>query len=172
MESNRNSQKDKNLGDSVVKSIYPNDYKLRDKKSRTCVHCDVESDHDYICTYCKREFNSKRVLHDHIVKIHPDFIGTVTSKIHCGQNFKHNAALDNHILKRHPNFIATVTSNVYECIECPVKTTFKSYFDSHLLTHSKPRSKKVIACLHCKARLKSKRALDKHVIRKHPNFIA
>nr|CAI5861446.1 unnamed protein product [Callosobruchus analis] len=92
--------------------------------------------------------------------------------LQCGQNFKHNAALDNHILKRHPNFIATVTSNVYECIECPVKTTFKSYFDSHLLTHSKPRSKKVIACLHCKARLKSKRALDKHVIRKHPNFIA
>nr|CAH7755047.1 unnamed protein product [Callosobruchus chinensis] len=46
-------------------------------------HLDKSSNRNLdTCLHCNATYKSKRYLHDHIVKKHPDFIATVTSKIY------------------------------------------------------------------------------------------
>nr|CAH7755050.1 unnamed protein product [Callosobruchus chinensis] len=52
--------------------------------THTRMHCMDESSNRNLdtCLHCNATYKSKRYLHDHIVKKHPDFIATVTSKIY------------------------------------------------------------------------------------------
>nr|CAI5823487.1 unnamed protein product [Callosobruchus analis] len=162
-----------------------------------------------ICIHCNATFTSKRSLDDHVVRKHPDFISSVTSKlhectkctfkttskcsfdkhllkhpgfasyckhsrcVHCNATFKSKMALDGHVVRKHPDFISSVTSKLYECTKCTFKTVKKSYFSKHLLKHPGLASDfKHSTCVHCNATFKSRKSLDDHVVRKHPDFIS
>nr|CAI5858920.1 unnamed protein product [Callosobruchus analis] len=150
--------------------------------------------------HCNVTFASKIRLDEHIIRKHPNFSSSVTSKLHectkctfktviksyldkhllkhpsnfklsvcinCNTTFKSKKSLDHHVLRKHPDFFTTVTSKLYECTDCTFKTVIKSDFDKHLLKHS---DFKYSACVHCNATFKSKKSLDDHVLRKHPDF--
>ncbi|VEN41409.1 unnamed protein product [Callosobruchus maculatus] len=92
------------------------------------------------CSHCNATFTSKVSLNDHKIRTHPDFISSITSKIHectiCTFKTALKSAIDKHLLK-HPE----------------VASDFK-----------------FITCIHCNATFKEKRYLDSHVFRKHPDF--
>ncbi|VEN56005.1 unnamed protein product [Callosobruchus maculatus] len=102
------------------------------------IHCDAA----ITCNYCDATFKRKCSLNDHIVKKHPYFSTSVTSKIYkCSQcEFKtvKQQHLSKHILK-HP----VGSSNV-----------------------------KPLNCSHCNVEFKLKKSLDNHILRKHPELIA
>nr|CAH7716510.1 unnamed protein product [Callosobruchus chinensis] len=94
-----------------------------------------------ICEHCNAAFKSKRLLDAHIVKQHPKFIASVTSKIHkcsyCTYKTIHNGHFDAHLLT-HPDHAASV---------------------------------KITPCKHCTMTFNSKYDLDDHIVRKHQEFI-
>nr|CAI5866643.1 unnamed protein product [Callosobruchus analis] len=152
-----------------------------------------------VCIHCNATFKSKQSLDDHVVRKHPDFFTTVTSKVHectkctfktvnkgyfdkhllkhsdfkysacvhCNATFKRKVSLDDHVVKKHPDFVSSITTKLHECTKCTFKTVIKSHFDTHLLKHS---DFKYSACVHCNATFNSKKSLDDHVLRKHPDF--
>nr|CAI5823486.1 unnamed protein product [Callosobruchus analis] len=161
------------------------------------------------CVHCNATFKSRKSLDDHVVRKHPDFISSVTSKlhectkctfktvkksyfskhllkhpglasdfkhstcVHCNATFKRKMSLDDHVVRKHPDFISSVTSKLHECTKCTFKTTSKCSFDKHLLKHPGFASDfKHSTCVHCNATFKSRKSLDDHVIRKHPDFIS
>nr|CAI5835589.1 unnamed protein product [Callosobruchus analis] len=158
------------------------------------------------CIHCIKTFASNQSLDDHIVKRHPDFIESVFKKVHectkctfktittrnlkrhilakhpdiagnrvtitciyCNKTFIRKDSLEDHIVKRHPDFIASVSRKVHECTECTFKTISNSQFRRHMVTHSDNVQFK---CIHCNKTFASKQALDGHIIRRHPGFIA
>nr|CAI5830825.1 unnamed protein product [Callosobruchus analis] len=164
-----------------------------------------------ICGHCNITFKSKQTLDDHTIRTHPDFIASVSGKIHectyctykttvmksnlarhmlkhpeladsdnlsrcihCKATYKSKTNLDDHTLKQHPDFIATVSSKLHKCTYCTYQTTIKFRLTQHLNKHAKTKlsSYNLSMCVHCNATYKSKRKLDEHVVRKHPNYIA
>ncbi|CAH2009040.1 unnamed protein product [Acanthoscelides obtectus] len=106
-------------------------------------HPETASNYKFsVCTHCKAKFRGKTELDDHIIKKHPDFIASVSSKIHecthCEYKTTIKSNLASHMLK-HPE-----SGNHY----------------------------KFNICIHCKAKFRSKRELDNHIIKKHPDLIA
>nr|CAI5858921.1 unnamed protein product [Callosobruchus analis] len=151
------------------------------------------------CGHCNATFKSKKSLDDHVLRKHPGFFTAVTYKvreckkcsfktiikrsfdrhllnhhlkhstcIHCNVTFTNKFTLDNHVVRKHPEFITTVARKIYECPKCTYKTTFKNTFKRHISSHSVHSC----SCSHCDASFRDKRALDEHVIRKHPNFMS
>ncbi|VEN41406.1 unnamed protein product [Callosobruchus maculatus] len=88
--------------------------------------------------------------------------------VHCDAKFKHKKLLDGHVLKKHPNFVDGITRKIYECTKCSYKTVFKDKFFIHRQTHIDCKDN---PCIHCTATFRSKRLLDKHRAKKHPNLI-
>nr|CAI5823488.1 unnamed protein product [Callosobruchus analis] len=157
------------------------------------------------CNHCNATFKSKISLDGHVVREHPNFISSVTSKLHectkctfkttqknrfskhlqkhpelpsdfklkaCNTTFKGKWLLDDHVVRKHPDFISSVTSKLYECTKCTFKTTRKSRFSKHLQKHPELASDfKLNICIHCNATFKSKKSLDDHLVKKHPDFI-
>ncbi|CAH2006687.1 unnamed protein product [Acanthoscelides obtectus] len=106
-------------------------------------HSEAESDFNLsVCIHCNATFKDKITLDDHIIKKHPDFIASVTRKIHectlC--TFKTTVK---HLLARH--------------------------MSKHPETES---SSELIVCIHCNAEFKYGESLDDHIVKKHPNFTA
>nr|CAI5867015.1 unnamed protein product [Callosobruchus analis] len=163
-------------------------------------HPDVTGNHiSNRCIHCNKTFKTKQKLDDHIIKKHPDFIAFVTSKvhectectykttdnshlkqhmakhpdipnrcIHCNKAFTTKKRLDDHIIKKHPDFISSVSSKVHECTECTYKTTDNSNLKQHMLKHPDIADR----CIHCNKAFTTKKRLDDHIIKKHPDFIA
>nr|CAI5835591.1 unnamed protein product [Callosobruchus analis] len=122
------------------------------------------------CTKCTFKTITTRNLKRHILAKHPDIAGnrvTITC-IYCNKTFIRKDSLEDHIVKRHPDFIASVSRKVHECTECTFKTISNSQFRRHMVTHSD----RIPRCIHCNKTFASKQALDGHIIRKHPEFIA
>nr|CAI5856725.1 unnamed protein product [Callosobruchus analis] len=172
------------------------------------------------CIYCNKTFTSKLSLDDHIVKKHPDFIVSVSRKVHecsrctyktiltshlkghnlakhpdiagnrvlirciycnktfrciyCNKTFTSKLSLDDHIVKRHPDFIASVSRKVHECSRCTYKTIITSHLKGHnLAKHPDIAGNRVlIRCIYCKKTFTSKRSLEDHIVKTHPDFIA
>nr|CAI5856719.1 unnamed protein product [Callosobruchus analis] len=163
------------------------------------------------CIYCNKTFTSKLSLDDHIVKKHPDFIASVSRKVHecsrctykttftsclkghirakhpdiayniiinrciyCNKTFTSKLSLDDHIVKRHPDFIASVSRKVHECSRCTYKTIITSHLKGHnLAKHPDIAGNRVlIRCIYCKKTFTSKRSLEDHIVKTHPDFIA
>nr|CAI5867014.1 unnamed protein product [Callosobruchus analis] len=168
-------------------------------------HPDIAGNHiPNRCIHCNKAFTTKKRLDDHIIKKHPDFISSVSSKvhectectykttdnsnlkqhmlkhpdiagnhitnrcIHCNKTFTTKKRLDDHIMKKHPDFIASVTSKVHQCTECTYKTTNNSHLRRHMVKHPDIADR----CIHCNKAFTTKKRLDDHIIKKHPDFIA
>nr|CAI5838568.1 unnamed protein product [Callosobruchus analis] len=130
-----------------------------------------------ICTHCNATFKSNQMLGDHIIRKHPDFIDTVSSKVHqcviCDFKTTMKAVLDEHIVRNHPDLIPSVTRKMHECTNCSYKTTMTSHLIKHMLKHPETAdSYKVNTCVHCSATFDGKQVLDDHIIKKHPEFAA
>nr|CAH7729034.1 unnamed protein product [Callosobruchus chinensis] len=175
----------------------------------TSMHQGTTPSYSVTCAHCNVKLKSKRALDDHVIRKHPDFVTSVSRKIHecsmcsyktlhkssfdkhmtthtettstfklrecihCNATFKSRASLDDHTLRKHPDFIATITRKIYECINCIYKTTIKSHFNKHMSVHTEnARDPEAVSCIHCNLILKTKAALDEHVVKKHPDSIA
>nr|CAI5823501.1 unnamed protein product [Callosobruchus analis] len=158
------------------------------------------------CVHCNTKFKTDKWLDAHIVKTHPEFVGSVTRKIyecavcpyktiftykfdrhmlehtelasrkkikpcnHCDATFKSKGDLDEHVVRRHSTLVTSPSRKIFECTQCVYKTTRKKCFVTHTSRHPAAKSgDNLIKCIHCNAILKSKRALEDHVVRKHPN---
>ncbi|CAH1995926.1 unnamed protein product [Acanthoscelides obtectus] len=97
---------------------------------------------EYICIHCKAKFSSETALNNHIIKKHPDFNASVSSKIyectHCAYKTTFKGCFVGHMLK-------------------------------HSETGS---NSKFSICIHCKAKFTGKTQLNDHIIKKHPDLIA
>ncbi|CAH2003607.1 unnamed protein product [Acanthoscelides obtectus] len=92
---------------------------------------------------------------------------------HCGAKFTIQRSLDDHIIRKHPNFLGTVSRIIYKCSYCAYKTTRKSNYSRHILKHSETAGNcEFSRCIHCYASYRSRKGLNDHIIRKHPDFIA
>nr|CAH7729046.1 unnamed protein product [Callosobruchus chinensis] len=173
-----------------------------DFNRHTSMHQGTTPSYSVTCAHCNVKLKSKRALDDHVIRKHPDFVTSVSRKIHecsmcsyktlhkssfdkhmtthtettsrecihCNATFKSRASLDDHTLRKHPDFIATITRKIYECINCIYKTTIKSHFNKHMSVHTENARGGI--CVQCNATFKSARALDDHVVKKHPNDTA
>ncbi|CAH2000798.1 unnamed protein product [Acanthoscelides obtectus] len=111
---------------------------LKDKLS-TCIHCNTT-------------FKTKKGLDHHTIQNHPDFIESVSCKIHqctyCIYKTTYKSEFARHNMLKHPE---TVSSCEF----------------SNFRTKSK-----ILTCIHCNATFKHKMSLDDHISKKHPEFIS
>ncbi|CAH2016846.1 unnamed protein product [Acanthoscelides obtectus] len=151
-----------------------------------------------ICKHCNTSFKTERSLFGHISKRHPNFSGTVSSKIYECMHCPHKQiARSNFIrhLARHD------TRTTFKCNNCDASFNTKRRLENHVIQkHPKFESSvscKIHKCTHCEyktiykdylvshmmkhtgAKLKCTkcdksfttiRTLDDHILRKHPEF--
>nr|CAI5821533.1 unnamed protein product [Callosobruchus analis] len=106
---------------------------------------------------------------------HPEAVNNYKFQIcvHCNAQLKGKRSLDEHVIRKHPDSVASITSKMYECTYCTYKSTQSTYFAKHMLKHPEAANNyKFQICVHCNLKHKSKRSLDEHVIRKHPDSVA
>ncbi|CAH2004546.1 unnamed protein product [Acanthoscelides obtectus] len=131
------------------------------------------------CHHCNVSFKNGISLDDHILKKHEEFISAVNRKIHKCEQCAYKTVLktlyNEHMLKSHPESLGSLSMQVYECLRCSYKTFKRNSFDYHCIS-SHPQtdssSKKCHACVHCNKTFRSKRALENHVLKIHPDFIS
>nr|CAI5835585.1 unnamed protein product [Callosobruchus analis] len=136
------------------------------------------------CIYCNKTFVRKETLNDHIVKSHPDFIASVSKKVHectkCSfktisasnlkehMTFLRKQTLDDHMLKAHPDFLASVGKKVHECTKCTYKTVSITNLKKHMVNHHNRITK---TCIYCNKTFVREQTLDDHILKTHPDFI-
>ncbi|CAH2010033.1 unnamed protein product [Acanthoscelides obtectus] len=151
-----------------------------------------------ICRHCNTSFKTERSLFGHILKRHPNFSGTVSSKIyecmHCPHKQIARRSFIRH-LARHD------TQTTFKCNNCDASFSTKRCLENHVLQkHPKFESSvscKIHKCTHCEykttfphclashmmkhtgsklkctkcdASFTTIRPLDNHIWRKHPEF--
>nr|CAH7729033.1 unnamed protein product [Callosobruchus chinensis] len=159
----------------------------------TCIHCNATFNTDkwldahivkthpgfagsltrkiYECTLCPYKTVFKYKLDRHMLK-HAE-TDKINACIHCNATFKNKADLDEHVVRRHPNFTSSLSRKIYECTQCVYKSLRKKSFVKHMSRHPEAvPGDSLNRCVHCNATLRSKRALDDHVVRKHPDSAA
>ncbi|VEN46512.1 unnamed protein product [Callosobruchus maculatus] len=94
------------------------------------------------CKHCDATFKKNETLEDHIVKKHPDFIASVSRKIH------------------------TCTHCTYKTI---LLNGLTRHMSKH--SEASGKSGRGIICVHCKVTFKRSEILDEHIVKKHPEFI-
>nr|CAH7729042.1 unnamed protein product [Callosobruchus chinensis] len=95
-----------------------------------------------MCIHCKETFKNKIWLDDHVVKKHPNFITSVTSKLYeCSQC-------------------------IYKTV---IERSFDQHMSMHSATAS---THKPNPCIHCNATFKNKGSLNDHILKKHPDFVS
>ncbi|VEN54059.1 unnamed protein product [Callosobruchus maculatus] len=94
------------------------------------------------CIHCNKTFTNSPSLNDHIIRQHPEFVGSVPGQIYaCSYcTFK------------------TVTQSI-----------LLKHLSTHPEADDSDKLKK---CIHCNAQFKRKISLDAHIIKDHPEFIA
>nr|CAI5865968.1 unnamed protein product [Callosobruchus analis] len=128
----------------------------------------------YKCTKCTYKSKGRASLTRHMLRHSVTAPRRNLSKCnHCTASFKQKISLDEHVLKKHPKFISSITSKLHQCQHCSYRTFKKYYFDEHVSRHfGVGPSFKPQTCGHCKVIFKSKKSLDDHLVKKHPNFVA
>nr|CAH7755042.1 unnamed protein product [Callosobruchus chinensis] len=124
------------------------------------------------CSHCAYKTTVKMYLNRHML-IHSNGIAVFESIVckHCNTSFRSSQGLDNHIIQKHPKFIASVKRKIHKCTHCTYKTIYKYHFREHMLTHSSTECRHLITCQHCDTTYKTKKLLDDHVLKKHPDFV-
>nr|CAH7767233.1 unnamed protein product [Callosobruchus chinensis] len=212
---NRTFERQITLNEHILRT-HPNFIAFITSKIHECTLCafkttrsDCFKDHllkhpEATCAHCNVAFKKKVSLDNHMLNKHPNFISSVTHKIHkctecnyrttmsnhlkrhllkhtetptnhkhCNTTFKTKTLLDNHVIKKHPNSTSSVTNKIHRCTECNYKTTKSTDLKKHSLKHTEiPDTRLLSTCAFCPAGFKSKRSLDQHIVKKHPNSIA
>nr|CAH7755043.1 unnamed protein product [Callosobruchus chinensis] len=119
------------------------------------------------CTQCSYRAANKKHVIKHML-IHPNAVFESIVCKHCNTSFRSSQGLDNHIIQKHPKFIASVKRKIHKCTHCTYKTIYKYHFREHMLTHSSTECRH---CNHCDTTYKTKKLLDDHVLKKHPDFV-
>ncbi|CAH1982134.1 unnamed protein product [Acanthoscelides obtectus] len=144
------------MNDHVLKN-HPNAVEVLDYKVLECEKCKYKTtiksslrshmnkhsqniDEVKKCVHCTATFKNTTTLNNHIIRMHPKFIDTITGKIHkcekCEYKTSLSSAIRAHIISKHPEIV-------------PI-SKFKT-------------------CLHCKAVFTAKPSLDDHIIKSHPH---
>nr|CAI5835586.1 unnamed protein product [Callosobruchus analis] len=203
----------RSLDDHVIK-VHPEFIASVSSKIHKCTHCTFKTtiatcmrEHLVIadnsttkrCIHCNRTFASKQTLDDHIVKRHPDFITSVSGKVHectkCTYKTANTTHLKEHILDGNrvtstciycnKTFVrkATLDNHIVKTHpdfiasvsrkvhEC-TKCTYKTVRTSHLKQHIKASHRVTSTCIYCNKTFVRKETLDDHIVRTHPDFIA
>nr|CAI5844289.1 unnamed protein product [Callosobruchus analis] len=141
-----------------------------------------------VCVHCEKRFTSKQKLDGHIVAKHPDFLMSVSSKIHkcthCTYKTTGKTELTKHVLRMHPLMSRGATVKIeqtqeesdgvkiYKCTQCTYKTKSNDDFHKHMWKHPETTDSGKLRCMHCNATFMQKISLGNHTIRDHPEFIA
>ncbi|CAH2009047.1 unnamed protein product [Acanthoscelides obtectus] len=84
-----------------------------------------------ICIHCNAKFARTRSLDDHIIKKHPEFIASVSSKIHecirCAYKTNRKSDFVRHMLQ-HPE-----KGNKCACTHCKAKFSGKRVLNDHII---------------------------------------
>nr|CAI5826020.1 unnamed protein product [Callosobruchus analis] len=162
-------------------------------------HSEVADNRTFVkCTHCNKTFKRKLTLDDHVLKRHPDFIASVSSKIHdCTKSKRHlidhmnvhknsksiynrynrdfrtnSRILFTALTLSSEKFIASVTGKIHKCTMCTFKTAITSSLKLHLSKHPETAADLLKTCLYCNASFRQKNALDGHIIKRHPNCVS
>ncbi|CAH2012080.1 unnamed protein product [Acanthoscelides obtectus] len=129
----------------------------------------IHGDGKFVCVHCGKRLKEKRAIEDHVIKHHPKFIHTVSSKIwECNQcMFKstYKSGLSQHMerKKHYPS-----DAPVYTCHVCDkYVTSFKAKFNAHLKSHAKVKTN--YCCPVCVGSWSRKKYLDDHILIRHRN---
>nr|CAI5843058.1 unnamed protein product [Callosobruchus analis] len=117
------------------------------------------------CTQCNTPFKSKQALGEHIIKNHPNFVGSISCKvfecIYCVYKTTISCKFSYHKLEH--------TGKIFRCRYCDALFKSKHYLNDHVIKrHSnniESTRSKVHKCEHCPYETISKSRLVKHMIR-------
>ncbi|CAH2014413.1 unnamed protein product [Acanthoscelides obtectus] len=153
-----------------------------------------------ICKHCNTSFKTKQSLFDHILRIHPNFIGTISNKIyecmHCAHkgtrrsNFirhmaKHNSQTTFKYINCDASFNTKLrlenhilqkhpkfaVSESSKIREC-THCEYKTAYKEHLVRHMLKHTGAKCTCTKCDASFTEERSLDNHILQKHPELSA
>nr|CAH7716507.1 unnamed protein product [Callosobruchus chinensis] len=132
----------------------------------------VPGEQQSICEHCNAAFKSKRLLDAHIVKQHPKFIASVTSKIHkcsyCTYKTIHNGHFDAHLLIHSKGKTPT-------CEHCASTFKRKQLLNNHILKKHSDVFGSVsskVSCQQCHVKFEGRQSLNKHMMETHPDHAA
>nr|CAH7724004.1 unnamed protein product [Callosobruchus chinensis] len=124
-----------------------------------------------VCVACNATFRSKQKMDDHVLKQHPEFTESVTSKIHeckvCLYRTTFKDRLSNH-MATHPD---TNTVNQPTCRHCNRSFNSRVAMDDHILkkhpTCIDSVTSKMHECELCTFKTTFKHNLDRHMLKQH-----
>ncbi|VEN48339.1 unnamed protein product [Callosobruchus maculatus] len=126
------------------------------------------------CMHCNATFRRKKLLDDHIVKNHEEFITYVTSKIHQCKYCSYKSTIIDKFkrhLKKHPESGCGATPKKYACNYCEARFHRQIYLDNHVLRNHKEFmtsvSSKIHQCKHCSYKTTVIANFTRHLM-KHP----
>ncbi|VEN56164.1 unnamed protein product [Callosobruchus maculatus] len=123
------------------------------------------------CIHCNAIFKRKPSLHDHIVRTHPEYITSVSSKIHkcthCTFKTIKKPELARHMLK-HPETADRYNFSI-PCVHCSATFNSKQTLIGHMLRRhpnfSGSISTKIYECLHCAYKVNKRDKFLKHILK-------
>ncbi|CAH2003480.1 unnamed protein product [Acanthoscelides obtectus] len=125
-----------------------------------------------VCIHCNATYSRKLGLDDHILRKHPEFAASVSSKIHgCANCTYKTTSKDNfrkHMLKHSS---AKIYKSSVVCIHCNARFKRKSRLNDHILVKHPDFTisitSKIYKCAHCTYKTTLKYSLVKHMLN-HP----
>ncbi|CAH1968317.1 unnamed protein product [Acanthoscelides obtectus] len=146
----------------------------QDPDSISSASCKSSSSFKCIC--CNASFKTKRAMDEHVVKKHPKFKSTLSSKLHectfCSYKTTKKDIFNNHMFKQHPDKVHRLT-----CEHCNSTCSSKPELDYHIekkhpeFIHCTYESNH-FKCNYCKGTYNTKRRINEHIAKKHSEFIS
>nr|CAI5824124.1 unnamed protein product [Callosobruchus analis] len=136
-------------------------------------HLDADSSSNLaICKHCDGRYKSEQGLNNHIIKEHPNFIGSVTRKIHeciyCSFKTAYKHSFDKHLTSH-----SEAGTKLNACKHCTATFRCKYYLDDHIVKKHTDFvasvKRKIHDCSYCTYKTVRKDALEKHISRHHRN---
>ncbi|VEN51162.1 unnamed protein product [Callosobruchus maculatus] len=112
------------------------------------------------CTQCNTAFKRKSTLDDHIVRMHPHLIASVSSKIYECTHCMYKTIMKDRLTKHMSQHYKTADNYKLRSMEI---TTRQNH---HLKAEAKWK------CKHCNTGFKRKLTMDDHIVRMHSDLIA
>nr|CAH7716497.1 unnamed protein product [Callosobruchus chinensis] len=137
------------FGEHVIKQ-HPNFVSSIPCKVHECIHCEfkttyanhfadhmtqhtgISSKKMYPCKHCDVVFTSKQSMDDHVLRKHPDFVATVTSKLHTCKYCPYKTTLQTN-LSKHLADHTEIFGKRYPCAHCVSSFKSKQSLDNHIL---------------------------------------